>query len=138
MSEIFTRANKELRKKIGNLSVLVIDDQAEIRSLLCEILKDAGIPHVFEAGDAKAALNLIDDDLGMINFILCDWNMPGMKGIDFLRHVRTAYPDMPFLMITSRGDKNSVIDAKAAGVSAYIRKPFSPKQLEEKIEALLS
>jgi DNA-binding response OmpR family regulator len=77
----------------------------------------------------------VDED--MVNFIICDWNMPGITGINFLRQVRTTHPHIPFLMITGRADKNSVIEAKSVGVSAYIKKPFSPRQLEEKVRFLI-
>jgi CheY-like chemotaxis protein len=124
-------------KKPDNLKVLVVDDQAEIRSLIREVLVDSGVTQIFEAPDGKAALQFVDTDFDMVNLIICDWNMPGLNGIDFLRQIRTVFPDLPFLLVTGRCDKKSVLEAKMAGVSAYIRKPFSPGQLEEKLRIMM-
>lgn len=137
MKSIFAYADKGLQKRLSELVVLVADDQPEVRSLICAILTEAGVGRIFEAADGKAAMSLMDTDFDMVNFVICDWQMPGMQGIDLLRQLRTTNPSIPFLMVTSRSDKNSVLDARKAGVSAYIRKPFSPKQLEEKLKILL-
>ncbi len=64
--------------------------------------------------------------------------MPSVTGIDFLRQIRSVFPDMPFMMITGKSDKQAVLDAKVAGVSAFIRKPFSPEQVESKLKFLVS
>ncbi len=74
----------------------------------------------------------------MVDLVLCDWNMPGMSGLDFLRQVRSVGLEIPFLMVTGRADKESVIEAKDAGVSAYIAKPFSQTQLEAKLRILVA
>jgi CheY-like chemotaxis protein len=124
-------------KKADHIKVLVVDDQAEIRSLVREVLADAGVTQVYEAQDGKAALQFVDADFDMVNLIICDWNMPGLSGIEFLRQIRTVFPDLPFLLVTGRCDKKSVMEAKMAGVSGYIRKPFSPGQLEEKLRIMM-
>lgn len=129
--------NKAPQEKLSKLSVLVVDDQPEIRSMVREILSYAGVSRVMEAANGRDALTLIDADFDIVDLIICDWNMPSMTGIDFLRQVRTVFPDMPFLMVTGRCDKNSVMEARNAGVSAFIRKPFSPDQLEEKLRVLV-
>jgi two-component system chemotaxis response regulator CheY len=138
MTKLVASVDKEMRKKITQLCVLVVDDEAEIRLLIRDILKDIGVARTFEASDGKSALEFISTDFDAQNFIIIsDWNMPGMTGIDFLKQLRKIQPDTPFLMLTGRGNQNSIIEAKAAGVSAYIRKPFSPKQLEEKLISLV-
>lgn len=124
-------------KKVDHLKVLVVDDQPEIRSLVREVLLDAGITQVFEAADGRAALQFVDADFDMVDLIICDWNMPGLNGIDFLRQIRSVFPDLPFLLVTGRCDKKSVVEAKMAGVTAYIRKPFSPGQLEGKLRIMI-
>jgi CheY-like chemotaxis protein len=129
--------DKSSREKLSRLSVLVVDDQPEIRIMVREILGDAGVSRVLEASHGRDALTLMDADFDMVNFIICDWNMPSMTGIEFLRQVRTVYADMPFLMVTGRADKFSVVEARNAGVSGFIRKPFSPGQLEEKLRVLM-
>ncbi len=124
-------------KNPDHLRVLVVDDQPEIRSLVREVLADAGVTQVFEAPDGKAALQFVDADFDMVNLIICDWNMPGLNGVDFLRQIRSVFPDLPFLMVSGRCDKKSVLEAKIAGVSAYIRKPFSPGQMEAKLRIMM-
>lgn len=137
MAGQLSNQDNELRKRIAELGVLIVDDQPEIRALLRDILSEVGVTTTFEANNGKEALDFVSADFDMVNFIICDWNMPTMTGIDFLKQLRTTHPDMPFLMVTGRSNKNSVVEAKIAGVSAYIRKPFSPKQLEEKLRVLL-
>lgn len=138
MAGLFLHADKDMRRKIAALRVLVIDDQNEIRTLVREILSEAGISSIFEASNAEDALGLLSVADDIVNFIICDWNMPGMSGLELLHQVRERHPRMPFLMVTGRGDKTSVLAAKGGGVSAYIRKPFSPRQLEEKLQFLIN
>jgi two-component system chemotaxis response regulator CheY len=128
---------KEIQKKIDDLKVLIIDDQPEVRSLIRDVLAEAGASRTFEATNGKEAMQFIDADFEIINFIICDWNMPSMNGLDFLRQIRSVFPNIPFIMVTGKSDKNSVIEAKVAGVSAFIRKPFSPEQLETKLKMLV-
>ena len=129
--------SRELQKKIDDLRVLIVDDQPEVRSLVREILSEAGVTRIFEAANGKEAMQFIDADFESVNLIVCDWNMPSLTGIDFLKQIRSVFPDIPFLMVTGKSDKNSVLEAKMAGVSAFIRKPFSPEQLEAKLRFLL-
>jgi CheY-like chemotaxis protein len=122
----------------AKLGVMVVDDQAAARGLLKKMLKEMKIDQVFEAPSGRNALALIDSAPEMVDIILCDWNMPSMSGLDFLRQVRSVGLDIPFLMITGRADKESIIEAKDAGVSAYIAKPFSKAQLEAKLRVVVS
>jgi two-component system chemotaxis response regulator CheY len=122
----------------AKLSVMVIDDQPAARSMLKKMLKEMQINQVFEAGNGREALRLLDSAPEMIDMVICDWNMPGMSGIDLLRQVRSVGFDVPFLMVTGRADKESVIEAKDAGVSAYVSKPFSQTQLEAKMRVVMT
>lgn len=121
----------------SKLKVLIVEDQLEARSLLRHMLNELGVTQVFEAPDGKQALQFTDDAFDMIDLIICDWNMPTMSGVEFLRQLRSVGFDIPFLMVTGRSDKTSVMEAKESGVSGYIRKPFSPVQLEAKLRILL-
>jgi two-component system chemotaxis response regulator CheY len=127
-------------KKINleKTKVLIVDDQADMRSMIRHMLAELGINQVFEASDGKQALGFIDDALDMIDVIICDWNMPNMTGVEVLRQLRSVNPDMPFLMVTGRRDIISVTEAKSSGVTAYISKPFSLDQLEAKLRAVVS
>ena len=101
------------------------------------MLREMGITQVFEGSDGKTAQDFIGADAMDIDLIISDWNMPHKTGFEFLREIRTTHPNLPFIMITARADVNSVKDALAAGVTYYIRKPFSLGELEEKVKNIL-
>ncbi len=126
----------DTKKRMEQLKVLIVDDQPEVRSLIRDVLAETGVHQVFEAANGKEAMQFVDADFDIVNMIICDWNMPGMSGVEFLQQIRTVFPEMPFLMITGRCDKNSVMHAKMAGVTAFIKKPFSPDELECKLKVL--
>lgn len=128
MSEITT---------LQDLKILLVEDQADARAMLRTMLVELGITQIFEAPDGQEALSFIDSAHDFIDLILCDWNMPKMTGVDLLRQLRSIDPDMPFLMVTGRSDMDSVVEAKSSGVTAYIRKPFSPRQLEAKLRIIV-
>ena len=135
MGKSFTQADKS---KLAEYKVLIIDDEPEIRALVTEVLADAGIKKIFGASDVRGALDLMANDSEIANLIICDWNMPGMTGVEFLRQIRAVHPDLPFLMITGRADQTSVLEAKVSGVTAFVRKPFTLEQLEEKLKVLVN
>lgn len=122
--------------ELEKLRVLIVDDQQEMRSMIKTMLMEIGITQTFEASDGKEALSFSDAALDMVDVVICDWNMPKLSGVEFLRQMRSVSPEMPFLMITGRSDIDSVAEAKASGVTAYIRKPFSPAQLETKLRVI--
>ncbi len=123
---------------IEKLKILLVDDQPDMRSIVRGMLSDMGITQIFEASDGKEAMTFSDAAIDMIDVVICDWNMPKMTGIDLLRQMRSVLPDIPFLMLTGRGDLDSVAEAKSCGVTAYIRKPFSPANLEIKLRVINS
>ena len=123
---------------IEKLKILVVDDQPDARSMVRGMLSDMGITQIFEAADGKEALTFADAAIDMIDVVICDWNMPKMTGIALLKQMRSVMPDLPFLMLTGRGDIESVAEAKSSGVTAYIRKPYSPANLEIKLRVIKS
>lgn len=120
----------------GDLKVLVVEDQNDARRMLRHMLGMLGVTQVFEASDGCHARQFMDTAFDLVNLVVCDWNMPNMSVLEFLRQIRTVEPDMPFL-ITGRGDKNSVLEAKTSGVAGYIVKPFSSAQLEVKLRVIM-
>lgn len=106
--------------------------------MLKNMLTEIGVSQVFEANDGREGLRFIDSAFDLVDMVLCDWNMPHMDGISLLQQIRSVNADMPFLMVTGRGDLSSVANAKSAGVSAYILKPFSLTQLEAKLRIVLA
>lgn len=124
--------------RFDNIRIMIVDDQPDMRSMLRHMLAGLGVNQVFEAGDGKQAMMFMDDALDLIDVVICDWNMPIMSGVEVLRQLRSVNPDMPFLMVTGRSDVTSVTEARASGVSAYISKPFSLVQLENKLKVLMA
>ena len=123
---------------LEKMKVLVVDDQSDARAMVRGMLGELGITQIFEASDGKEALSFTDAAMDMIDVVICDWNMPKLTGIELLRQMRSVSPDMPFLMVTGRSDIDSVSTAKSSGVTAYIRKPFSPAHLEIKLRVIKS
>lgn len=125
-----------MKKQLNQLCVLLVDDQSESRTLLRTILAGLGVSQIFEAQDGKSGMQFMDSSFDSIDIILCDWNMPTMTGIEFLRQIRSTGSNTPFMMITGRSDKTSVVEAKSLGVNVYVRKPYSPMQIEAKLRAI--
>ncbi|MDI6686603.1 MAG: chemotaxis response regulator CheY [Desulfobacterales bacterium] len=120
-----------------NIKILVVDDFATMRRVIKNLLKQAGYQNVTEAEDGVAALMVLKSQ--EIDFIISDWNMPNMTGIELLKAVRAdnKFSGLPFLMVTSEGLKENVVAAVKAGVSNYVVKPFTAKTLDEKIVKIL-
>src|SRR5665213_3645519 len=119
------------------VNIMVIDDNASMRALVCRMLQRMDLGKIVDHGDVRTAIEFIQRCPGQIDLIICDWEMPEMSGLDFLKLVRTNLPKMPFLMLTGRADLASVKAAAAAGVSGYIVKPVSPQDLKAKSTFLL-
>ena len=124
-------------RDLSEIRILLVDDQSDARALMRGMLGGMGITQIFESSNGREALKFLDATFDFLDLIICDWNMPSMTGLELLRQLRTVDPNLPFLMVTSRSDMDSVIAAKSAQVTAYIRKPFSPAQLEAKIRIVL-
>ena len=122
--------------EIDELKVLVVEDNLQQRTMIRMMCKELGISQVFTANDGKEALDFLGSCDDLVDVVICDWKMPRMTGIELLQQLRTVDPDLPFLMLTGLANADSVIAARESGVSAYLRKPFSAEQLEQKIRAL--
>lgn len=123
---------------MSTLKFLAVDDSPTMRRIIVNTLKRIGYANVVEASNGKEALAKLYN--GQIDFIITDWNMPEMDGLEFVQAVKTDanFDNLPILMITTRGVKDDIVDAMKAGVSSYIVKPFTPQTLKEKIESILS
>lgn len=122
----------------SRLRVLVVDDEEAARSYIEMVLTEMGIGTVLTASDGRKALDVFQDFEDGIDIIVCDWMMPRMSGLDFLKQVRSVRPTLPFLMVTALATKETVERALAHEVTGYIAKPFPPEQLEEKVLLLIS
>lgn len=119
-----------------NMSVLIVDDFATMRRILKNILTQLGFKNFHEADDGSVAWELLQKE--PVDFIVCDWNMPKMAGIDLLKKVRASeeFKDVPFLMVTAEAQKHNIVEAVKARVTNYIVKPFTPEVLGEKIDKI--
>jgi len=119
------------------LSVLVIDDDPSVRSVTSTMLRRMAIPNVAVAENGDRGLALFRTTVPGFDLIICDWDMPGMNGMELYKQVSTDRPKLPFLMLTGRNDLDSVITARGSGVAGYLVKPFSSEQLKEKISFVM-
>ncbi|MCC6397541.1 MAG: response regulator [Bacteroidetes bacterium] len=119
------------------MKFLVVDDSLTMRRIVINTLKTIGYAEVVEAGDGKDAMaKLLSEGA---DFLITDWNMPEMNGLELTKWVRAnaQYGNMPILMVTTRGNKEDVIEAMKVRVNNYIVKPFTAQGLKEKIDAIL-
>lgn len=118
------------------MNILVVDDFSTMRRIIKNILKQLGYLNILEADDGATALEVLGRE--KINFIISDWNMPQISGLELLKTVRASkeWKDLPFLMVTAEGQKEHVIEAVKNRVNNYIVKPFTPETLMEKISKI--
>ncbi len=123
--------------RLEDLKILIVDDQSDARAMLKEMLMMMGVTQIFESKDGRDALAFVDAAFDFVDVIICDWNMPGLNGVQLLRQIRSADASVPFIMVTGRDDIDSILEAKGSGVTAYIRKPYSSAQLEAKLRIVV-
>lgn len=119
-----------------DMKILIVDDFSTMRRIIKNLLRDLGFSNTSEADDGNTALPMLKS--GGFDFLVSDWNMPGMQGIDLLKAVRSD-PDLsalPVLLVTAESKKEQIIEAAQAGVNGYIVKPFNATTLKEKIEKI--
>lgn len=118
--------------------ILIVDDAVTLRTMLKEFLSGLGFPNTFEARNVNEALDTMarmDTEGIPVEVILCDMNMPGASGLDFLKQVRSTPKgkNIPFLMITTEGAMKTVTEAVMAGVTGYLLKPLTQQNLYDKL-----
>ncbi len=118
---------------------LVVDDSVTMRRIVTNSLKALGYSSFVEAEDGRDALAKLGAD-GGINFVITDWNMPNMTGLELTQAIRgnSNTEDMPILMVTTRGVKDDIMDALKARVNNYVVKPFTPQILKEKLDQIIN
>ncbi|KTG16446.1 MULTISPECIES: chemotaxis response regulator CheY [unclassified Guyparkeria] len=119
-----------------NMKILVVDDFSTMRRIIKNLLKELGFTNIEEADDGQTALPLLKQ--GNFDFLVTDWNMPGMTGIDLLRNVRAdpGLASLPVLMVTAEAKREQIVLAAQEGVNGYIVKPFNGATLKEKIDKI--
>jgi len=119
-----------------DMKILVVDDFSTMRRIIKNLLRDLGFANTDEADDGNTALPMLQT--GKYDFLVTDWNMPGMTGIDLLRHVRADdnLKTLPVLMVTAEAKRDQIVAAAQAGVNGYVVKPFTAAVLKEKIDKI--
>lgn len=119
-----------------NMKILVVDDMSTMRRIVKNILKQLGFNNIEEAENGQETLNKLNAD--KYGFVVSDWNMPVMMGIDMLRAIRKdeKLKTIPVLMVTAEAQKENLIEAVQAGVSNYIVKPFTAETMQDKINKI--
>ncbi|MFA5826595.1 MAG: chemotaxis response regulator CheY [Gallionellaceae bacterium] len=122
-----------------NMKILVVDDFSTMRRIVRNLLKELGFANVSEAEDGVDALNKLRTE-GNFEFVVSDWNMPNMTGIELLRNIRAdaALKHLPVLMVTAEAKRENIIEAAQAGASGYVVKPFTAATLDEKLKKVFS
>ena len=118
------------------MKILIVDDFSTMRRIIKNLLRDLGFTNTAEADDGTTALPMLQS--GGFDFLVTDWNMPGMTGIDLLRAVRAdeRLKTLPVLMVTAEAKRDQIIEAAQAGVNGYVVKLFTAQVLKEKIEKI--
>ncbi|SHI10364.1 response regulator receiver protein [Ferrimonas marina] len=118
------------------MKILIVDDFSTMRRIIKNLLRDLGFNNTQEADDGTTALPMLQS--GEFDFVVTDWNMPGMQGIDLLRAIRADdnLKHLPVLMVTAEAKREQIITAAQAGVNGYIVKPFTAATLKEKLDKI--
>ncbi len=121
-----------------NMQVLVVDDFSTMRRIVKNILRQLGFVNIVEADDGTVAWEILQKQ--KIDFIVSDWNMPQMTGIELLRKVRAdeKLGHLPFLMVTAEAQQENILEAAQAKVSNYIVKPFTADVMKKKIDKIFA
>ncbi|GLK59717.1 MULTISPECIES: chemotaxis response regulator CheY [Azotobacter] len=119
-----------------NMSILVVDDFPTMRRIVRSLLKELGFNNVDEAEDGQDALNKLRG--GSFEFVVSDWNMPNLDGLEMLKQIRSddGLKHLPVLMVTAEAKKENIIAAAQAGANGYVVKPFTAATLEEKLNKI--
>ncbi len=118
------------------MKILIVDDFSTMRRIVKNLLRDLGFNNTSEADDGQTALPMLKS--GSFDFLVTDWNMPGMDGLTLLREVRADdnLSGMPVLMVTAEAKREQIVVAAEAGVNGYVVKPFTAITLKEKINKI--
>lgn len=119
---------------IFSINILVIDDYQTMTMLMRNLLRSLGFANIEEARDGTMALEKMAEK--NFDLIISDWNMKPMDGINLLRELRARGNAVPFIMVTAENMIESVLEAKGAGVTSYITKPFNAGTLKSRISSI--
>jgi len=119
-----------------NMKILVVDDFSTMRRIVRNQLRELGFSDIEEAEDGGAAFQLLQSK--PIDFVVTDWNMPGITGLELLKKIRAdeKLKSLPVLMVTAEAKREQIVEAAQSGVNGYVVKPFNAVTLQSKIERI--
>jgi two-component system chemotaxis response regulator CheY len=119
-----------------HMKILTVDDFSTMRRIIRNMLRQLGYTNIVEAEDGAEALSLLQRE--KVDFVISDWNMPNMSGLDLLKAIRADanLKPLPVLLVTAEALKENVVEALKAGVNNYVVKPFTAETLKDKIDAI--
>jgi two-component system, chemotaxis family, chemotaxis protein CheY len=127
-----------LESRLKQFSVLIVEDDRQMQKLVHDVLSKLGFGHIYKALGGREALSMLDRT--PIDFVLCDWRMPEMDGIEFTKIVRGSekpYALVPIIMLTGNAELHHVFEARDAGVNEYLIKPFTVKDLCNRLKEII-
>ncbi|MCG8566922.1 MAG: response regulator [Desulfobacterales bacterium] len=120
------------------MKILIVDDKPAVRSSLMGILTQLGFTRVLQARDGLVAWDILNGpgENGGVDLVISDLEMPGMNGLELLRHIRSdaRFSALPFIMATTVRDRDLILDIMKLGIQAYISKPFNHDMVEIKLK----
>lgn len=119
-----------------DMQILIVDDFSTMRRIVRNLLNELGFQNTTEADDGSTAIPVLESK--HIDFVVLDWNMPKMPGIDLLKWIRAneKLAKLPVLMVTAEAKREQIVEAAEAGVNGYVVKPFTAATLEAKLERI--
>lgn len=119
-----------------SMKILIVDDFSTMRRIIKNLLAELGFSKIEEADDGVTALAILEK--GDIDFVITDWNMPNMSGLELITAIRAddEIKSVPILLITAEAKKDQIVSAAKAGVNGYIVKPFTAVTLKEKVDRI--
>lgn len=119
-----------------NMQILVVDDFSTMRRIVKNQLRELGFSNVSEADDGRSALQVLKSS--HIDFVVTDWNMPDVTGLELLKAIRAddSMKSIPVLMVTAEAKRDQIVEAAEAGVNGYVVKPFAAETLKDKIQRI--
>lgn len=123
-------------RRFEKMGALIVNSEAGIVSIVTTILQSMGMTHIERALDGVKAMTLFEEDPNFVNFVVCDWTMPGMTGLQLIEKIRTVNASIPILILSGDASIENVKAALAAGVSQFIAKPFTAGDMQKRVRAM--
>ena len=125
-----------IKKRFAKMGALVVNHESGIVAIVTTILQSMGMTHIERALDGDKALALFAEDPYFVHFVVCDWSMPGMTGIQLIEKIRAVNATIPILILAGEASIDNVKAALAAGVSQFLAKPFTSADMQKRVRAM--